>query len=238
MNTKTAAEGSLVEEVETGAGAEGAEGAGNEGQNKEGEGDPPAGGEGAEGEKKEAATEAQGTVPDSADKYDFTISADIGLKDEKGDPFQFAPDDPLIAEARDAAFKHKISQEALSDLLAIYARANLDGVKEASEAAAAAEEARKTEELSKLKFTGADGKEVDGAQRINTMLNNVNRILNDDGASKLLKDGLINAGVVQVVDRLVAKLLEKPSGKEGSGASNKFEGLRGAKLLEAIRAEG
>ena len=223
-----AAEGSIVENVDAGAEIEKASGA--EGADK--------GAEGGEGAKEEVKAEEAPALPDSADKYDFTIPADIGLKDEKGEAFQFAADDPFVKEAREAAFKHKIPQAALTELLSIYAKANLGQVEVVTSEAKAAEDARVKSELSKLNFKGSDGKEVDGKQRIDTMLKNVNRVLGDDSASKKISAGLINADVVLVIDRLVGKLLEQPTGKEPAGAETKFEGLRGASLLTAIRAAG
>lgn len=205
---------------------------------KKAEGESPAPtnlAEAAEGAKDDAQKTPD--LPASADKYDIALPANLALKDEKGDPLEFDAGDPLVQKFRDYAFANKMTQEQFTQALSFHAEAIRQSIGASSDAARSAETDRINKELQALSTKAADGKEIGGAQRVDTLLKNVNSITGDAGASKILAAGLINAGVVKVVEALVQKLLTQPNGKEPPGGGAKHEGKRGAELLKAIRAE-
>lgn len=214
------AEGSLVDAATQ---AKATEGAADQGGEKK----PEAG---AEDKAEDKAPEAP-VVPDSPDKYDFTLP-DVGLKDEKGDPFQFDKNDPFVVEARKVAFDNKLPQKALTDLMGLYAKVQAETVAQSSKLAVEAEKTRVAAELSQLASKDAAGKDIAPAARIDALLAKVNTLAGD-GASKQLAAGLTNAGVVKVVEKIVEAAIGKASGKEPAKGSATDDNLRGeARLLQ------
>lgn len=186
-------------------------------------------------EATEAKDEApKREVPESADQYDFTVPADLGLKDEKGDPFSFAADDPLVAEAREIFFEGGVPKETAAKIVGLYAKA----VKDASEATSAAQaeqiDAHVKAELAKLDRT-VDGKTTPGAERVGKILNALDAALGE-GASKRWAPRLMDAAQVVDLEKLIARGHE-PSAQKPSGGSDGLEGLHGEALLRAIRAK-
>lgn len=195
------------------------------------------GGEEAKKDEGDAGGEEAPKLPESADQYDFTLP-DVGLKDEKGEVFQFDPADPFVGEARELFFKHKIPQDALSEIMGLYARMTLDTQNAATEMSAEAkeqQEAAKTAELGKLKTTGADGKEISGETRVDNLLKRFNSY-GGDGASKKIAPTLTTADDVIFFEKLLDAALAKPGANPKPGGESATEGLRGADRLAAMRA--
>lgn len=220
-------------------GAEGAkegEGAKTEGGEGEGAKDGDKGAEGAKGEDQSLAGKAEeaATIPESADKYDFTLSEDIGLKDDKGEPFQFDKEDPLLKDVAEAAFKYKVPQEALTQLLGIYAKDQKATVDKIATDRKTQIDATIDAELKKLETKTADGKNVTGGERVQRLLSGIDAALGD-GASKKIAPGLINADIVMGLEKLIAAANESAGKGEGSGSVT--DGLRGAAAIKALRRQ-
>lgn len=197
----------------------------------------PADAKTAEAKPAEQAKADTPPIPASADAYDLTLPQDSGLKNEKGEPFQFDKADPLASEVRKIFFDHKISQQAASELVGLYAKAMRDAASETQKVALAAEEAAIKAEITKLDMKSADGKAITGVQRINSVLAGVDAVLGS-GASKDLIANIRDAAGLVRIEQLVAKAQEGASGKPTAGAGDKFAGLSGAALLAAIRENG
>lgn len=178
-------------------------------------------------------------VPESPDKYDVTIP-DVGLKDEKGDPFQFDKNDPLVADLRKVAFENKVSQKVVSEFLTLYAKANkanVDTLHQSRAASEAAEQARVKSELAALATKDAAGKEITGEARISGLFTKVNAIVGD-GASTVLAAGLINAEVVKVVEKLAERAIGTAAGKEPPKGAATDDSVRGEARLIQLRSAG
>lgn len=187
-------------------------------------------------ETKTGEGEKAPEIPSSADQYDFTVPAEIGLKDEKGEPFQFAKDDPLIAEAGKFFLEGKVPKETASKLIGLYAKAVKEAADATTQGAAEAAKTRAAQELAKLETTSADGKKIAGSDRINSVLAGLDSVLGE-GASKKFAPGITSADIALGLEKLVAMAAEGGAGKQPPGAGDKYAGLSGEALLKAIRAE-
>lgn len=196
--------------------------------------DKDAGGEKKDGEDQEEGDEEKPKLPESPDQYDLTIPDDIGLKDANGDPVQFDADDPLAQGFRDFAHKNGLTQDAVGELVKMYATATKQNLEQSTKAADEKYAEHKQSELQKLEFTDADGKKVTGGARLQKVLNSLDAVFGKS-ASKIVKRGLINSSDVIEVEKLVAGLQERiGKGEQGDD----LEGLRGAERLKALRSRG
>lgn len=174
-------------------------------------------------------------IPETPDGYDFTLPDDSGLKTEAGDPFQFDPDDPLIAEVRAIAHADGMSQEALSKMMGVFTKSQVDGNNAAQEALKVATEAKVKTELEALTRTGADGKEITGETRVKSLLTAL-----ETAGGKEMKEALIpaftSASIVKAVEKLVGLASEGKIGDAKGNTSSDLDGLTGEALLMKIRS--
>lgn len=164
--------------------------------------------EGAEEKPDEKAPE----IPTSADQYDFTIPEDLGLKDEKGDPLQFAKDDPLIAEARSLFFENKVPKDVGAKLVGLYAKAVKDTQEATIKAAQEQSDAKIQAGLKKLETKDANGAVVEGGVRVQRVLAGIDTAFGN-GASKIIGAELTQPETVIELERWLAVINEGEVGK-------------------------
>jgi len=184
-------------------------------------------------DKKEDEETGDQEFPTDAASYDLTIPEELGLKDEKGDPLQFDKNDPLVEEFRNLAFDNKLSQDAASKMMGMYARAIKESIETSSKDQTAAIEQNKTDQLEKLKMKDANGKNIAPEERVQSALNSLNATLGD-GASKKYIEAITDARHVMLIEELVAKSHEKAGKSDGSTDD---ENLRGAAALKRLRTK-
>lgn len=180
----------------------------------------------------EAKDDKADLVPEKAEDYDLTLP-DVGLKDEKGEPVQFDPDDPLAAEFREWAMANKVPQGEVAKLLGIFANGQKATFDATQGAMTEAQEAAITAELAKLETKGEDNKTISGEQRITRLMAGLKTVLGD-GASTAISKGFTNAETVIAIEALLAKLGEQ--NPTAGAATADFSDLKGGKLLDAVRA--
>ena len=221
----------------------------NQARSEEGEGEGSAEGEGTDDEASEAATAKEGegeeppaettaeerTVPENPDDYDFTLPDDIGLKNEKGEPFQFDPKDPFIAKMREIAHADGMSQKGLSDALKLYAEVQKDTNDALQQGFKAAEETRMTEELGKLSYNDKAGKEVKGEDRVKGILSALEAAGGKDLRAALVP-AFVNADAVIALEKLVGLASEGKIGNGKTTARTDLDGMSGEDALLHIRS--
>ena len=160
----------------------------------------------------------------TADNYDLTIPEDLGLKDEKGDPFQFADGDPLVEEFKAMAVEDQLKPETAQKMVALYAKAVKDTRDTLMAEGQAAQDAHAQAELAKLEIKGEGGKVTTGPQRIQALEAKIGDVLGD-GAYKKLAPGLINAEIVETVEALLEQASDGGVGTGGRGGSGQPDPL-------------
>ena len=186
------------------------------------------------GDDTGAKSEDERVVPENADDYDFTLP-DIGLKNEKGEPFQFDPKDPFIAKMREIAHADGMSQKGLSDALKLYAEVQKDTNDALQQGFKAAEETRKAEEVGKLSYNDKSGKEVKGEERVEGIL----RAIEAAGGNELreaLIPAFVNADAAIAIEKLVGLASEGKIGNGKTTASTDLDGMSGEDKLLYIRS--
>jgi hypothetical protein len=169
-----------------------------------------------------AETARKAGVPADAAGYKLDLAEPVMGADGKT-PVAFNADDPMAKGALDWAAKHQVPQAALSELLAHYATTQVAEMKAATEAA--------TAEQAKL---GANA-----TARINAVGSAVTAKVGEAGAKALMAE-IGSSAAFEAVEKLIAgqagpSLASPPPG--GAAAANQFEGLHGADLLSAVRAQ-
>lgn len=186
------------------------------------------------GDDTGAKSEDERVVPENADDYDFTLP-DIGLKNEKGEPFQFDPKDPFIAKMREIAHADGMSQKGLSDALKLYAEVQKDTNDALQQGFKAAEETRMTEELGKLSYNDKAGKEIKGEDRVKGILSALEAAGGKDLRAALVP-AFVNADAVIALEKLVGLASEGKIGNGKTTASTDLDGMSGEDALLHIRS--
>ena len=226
---KARGEGEGTGEGEAGTGSED-EGEGEGADDKSGEGEGEGGKEGATGE----TSEDERTVPENPDDYDFTLP-DVGLKNEKGEPFQFEKDDPFVARMREIAHADGISQKGLSDALKLYAEVQKDTQSAIEKNIKDTSAARMTEEMGKLTHTDKNGKEIAGEDRVKALLTSLEAAGGADLRADLVP-GIVNSKVVIALEKLVGLASEGKIGEGKPNTQTDLDGLSGEALLDKLRS--
>lgn len=212
-----------------GADGSGEASAGDENNSDDGEG----AGDGDGGGSDE---ETERVVPETADAYDFTISEDVGLKNEKGEAFQFDPNDPFIADMRAIAHADGMSQKGMTDVLNLYAKVQKASMEEMQKGAKDAHDAKLAEELGQLTYRDKDGAEIKGEDRVKAILTAI-----ETAGGKELRAALVpafvDAGAVRAIEKLVGLASEGKIGDGKGVAGTDLDGLTGEDALMHIRSK-
>lgn len=188
--------------------------------------------EGTEDESDEKSDIDPDATPDNWQDYDTTIT-EGGLKDEKGEPFQFDPNDPFLKKFLESSHQRGRTQGEVSELINLYAEVVKASVEEAKSAGEEAQKAAKAAAIKELDITGDDGRVLPGETRIENMFNSIDAVLGER-ASKDFVPAITNPKVVEHIETLIAMAEEGGAGKGGQGG-DPFDGKRGAARLAALR---
>jgi len=189
----------------------------------------------AETETEGEEEEVERVVPETADEYDFTLPEDIGLKDEKGDPFQFAEGDEFVQQMREIAHADGMSQRALTEALGLYAKVQKASQENFTAQTAKAQETRLTEELGKLSFKDKEGKDVTGEARVKAVLTSIEAI-GDEALKADLVPAFVDAKTTLALEKLVGLASEGKIGDGKSAKKNDLDGLSGEDALMHMRS--
>ena len=186
------------------------------------------------GDDAGAKSEEERLVPENPDDYDFTLP-DVGLKNEKGEPFQFEKDDPFVARMREIAHADGISQKGLSDALKLYAEVQKDTQSAIEKNIKDTSAARMTEEMGKLTHTDKNGKEIAGEDRVKALLTSLEAAGGADLRADLVP-GIVNSKVVIALEKLVGLASEGKIGEGKPNTQTDLDGLSGEALLDKLRS--